>query len=183
MKNKSNDSVLNAIENIITSSKGRSPLKPGLEGLHPSNKPTVIISDSDSTFLSKQFQKLLEQNNIIHNTVPIGDHHSLGVIDRFALTLKRILSKQREITKSPNWFNSLEKVISVYNNTEHSALNNLTPNEASQKKYKDAIVKLNIDKFKVNKIKSDKAKINKEVRGTVKTHTHNYMHFDIKINC
>ena len=93
MKTKSNDSVLNAIENIITSS----------------NKPTVIISDSDSTFLSKQFQKLLEQNNIIHNTVPLGDHHSLGVIDRFALTLKRILSK-------------------------HSGLNNLTPNEAAQKK-------------------------------------------------
>ena len=139
MKNKSNDSVLNAIENIITSS----------------NKPTVIISDSDSTFLSKQFQKLLEQNNIIHNTVPIGDHHSLGVIDRFALTLKRILSKQREITKSPNWFNSLDKIISVYNNTEHSGLNNLTPNEAAQKKHKDEIVQLNIDKSKANKTQSD----------------------------
>ena len=79
MKNKSNDSVLNAIEIL----------------LHLLiNIPTVIISDSDSTFLSKQFQKLLEQNNIIHNTVPIGDRHVLGVIDRFALTLKRILSKQ-----------------------------------------------------------------------------------------
>ena len=139
MKTKSNDSVLNAIENIITSS----------------NKPTVIISDSDSTFLSKQFQKLLEQNNIIHNTVPIGDQHSLGVVDRFALTLKRILSKQREIMKSPNWVNSLDKIISIHNNTAHNALHNLTPNEAAQKKHKDEIVKLNIDKSKANKIQSD----------------------------
>ena len=48
----------------------------------------------------------------MHNTVPIGDHNSLGVIARFALTLKRILSKQREITKSPSWVASLDKIIS-----------------------------------------------------------------------
>ena len=45
--------------------------------------------------------------------VPIGDHHTLGVIDRFALTLKRILTKQREITKSANWINTFDKVIAI----------------------------------------------------------------------
>ena len=72
MKTKSNDSVLNAIENII----------------HSSNKPIMIISNSDSTFLSKKIEQFFDNNNIIHNVVPIGDHHSLGIIDRFALTLK-----------------------------------------------------------------------------------------------
>ena len=139
LKNKNNDSVISAFENIITSS----------------NKPTVIISDSDSTFLSKKFQQLLEQYDIIHNTVPVGDHNSLGVIDRFALTLKRILSKQREITKSANWVDSIDKIISIYNNTEHSALNNLSPNQAGQTKYKQEIQKLNIDKAQSNKIQSD----------------------------
>ena len=139
LKNKNNDSVISAFENIITSS----------------TKPTVIISDSDSTFLSKKFQQLLEQYDIIHNTVPVGDHNSLGVIDRFALTLKRILSKQREITKSANWVDSIDKIISIYKNTEHSALNNLSPNQAGQTKYKQEIQKLNIDKAQSNKIQSD----------------------------
>ena len=114
----------------------------------------MIISDSDSTFLSKRFEKLLEDNNIIHN-VPVGDHHTLGVIDRFALTLKRILSKQREITKSANWVDALVRVIITYNKTDHRALNALTPNEAGQEKYKQEITKLNIDKAQSNKIQSD----------------------------
>ena len=139
LKNKSNDSVISAFENIITSS----------------NKPTVIISDSDSTFLSKKFQQLLEQYDIIHNTVPVGDHNSLGVIDRFVLTLKRILSKQREITKSADWIDSLDKIISIYNNTMHSGLNTVSPNQAGQKKHKDEILKLNMDKAQSNKIESD----------------------------
>ena len=140
MKNKNIDSVISAFEDILNRSK---PL------------PTMIISDSDSTFLSKRFEKLLEDNNIIHNVVPVGDHHTLGVIDRFALTLKRILSKQREITKSANWVDDLDRVISTYNKTDHRALNDLTPNEAGQEKYKQEITKLNIDKAQSNKIQSD----------------------------
>ena len=42
IKNKDNTNVLNAIENTMTSS----------------NKPTVLISDSDSIILSNQFQQL-----------------------------------------------------------------------------------------------------------------------------
>ena len=87
--------------------------------------------------------------------MPVGDHHSLGIIDRFALTLKRILTKQREINKSSNWIDTLDKVIKIYNNTEHRSLNDLSPNEASQKINKMTIVKLNIDKSKSNKIESD----------------------------
>ena len=70
---KNNNNVLNAIESIISKS----------------NKPILIISDSDSTFLSKKIEEFFDSNNIIHNVVPIDDHHSLGIIDRFALTLKK----------------------------------------------------------------------------------------------
>jgi len=138
MKSKTLDSVLDAFTDIIKD-----------------KRPIMIISDSDSTFLSKRFEQLLEQNDIIHNVVPIGDHHSLGVIDRFALTLKRILTKQREISKSANWVDSLDKVISIYNKTDHRALDNLTPNQAGQEKHKQEIIQLNFDKCKSNKIESD----------------------------
>ena len=147
MKNKDNNNVLNAIE---AKSMRATP-----SWLHPSNKPIMIISDSDSTFLSRKIEEFFDNNNIIHNVVPVGDHHSLGIIDRFALTLKRILTKQREINKSSNWIDTIDKVIRIYNNTEHRSLNDLSPNEASQKINKKTIVKLNIDKSKSNKIESD----------------------------
>ena len=54
--------------------------------------------------------------------VPVGDHHTLGVIDRFVFSLKRILTKQREITKSANWINTFDKVIGIYNKSDHRSL-------------------------------------------------------------
>jgi hypothetical protein len=125
--------------------------------------PTMIITDSDSSFLGRKFQKMLKDEDIIHNTVPIGDHASLGIIDRFALTLKRILTKRRQIYDSANWKESLNKVIANYNNTEHKGINNLIPNEASMKTNKDTLYKVNLEKSKSNIIESD-LKIGDKVR-------------------
>ena len=50
--------------------------------------PESIMSDSDSTFTSNNFKALMKKKNINHETVPIGDHASLGIIDIFARTLK-----------------------------------------------------------------------------------------------
>ena len=138
MKNKTLDTVLNALKSIIIN-----------------QKPIMIISDSYSTFTSSHFEELLDKKNIIHNVVPVGDHHTLGVIDRFALTLKRILTKQREITKSANWINTFDKVIAIYNKSGHRSLNGLSPNQAAQDKYKQQIINLNIEKSQSNKITSD----------------------------
>ena len=112
----------------------------------------MIISDSDSTFTSPHFEELLNKNNIIHNIVPVGDHHTLGVIDRFALTLKRILTKQREITKSANWINTFDRVISIYNKSGHRSLNGLSPHQAAEDKYKQQIINLNIKKSQSNNL-------------------------------
>ena len=61
---------------------------------------SVIVSDSDSAFLggndqgeTRDFQKVLTDNNCIHDTVPIGDHNALAIVDRWARTLKTILTK------------------------------------------------------------------------------------------
>ena len=58
---------------------------------------SVIVSDSDSAFLGgkdqgegRDFQKVLDDNDCIHDTVPIGDHNALAIVDRWARTLKRI---------------------------------------------------------------------------------------------
>ena len=74
LKKKDNEDVIEALQKILKT-----------------NQPQKIISDSDSVFTSRDFQKLMDDYNIIHETVPINDHESLGIVDRFARTLKQRL--------------------------------------------------------------------------------------------
>ena len=58
------------------------------------------MSDLDSSFLGgsnqgdeKDFNKVMDDNDSILEPVKNQDHHALGIIDRFAHTLKTILTK------------------------------------------------------------------------------------------
>jgi len=117
MKNKNTDNVIASIEDIITKDK---------------YKPSLITSDTDKAFISNATQQLFKKYDIIHNTVIArDDHRSLGIIDRFALTLKIILSKLFLINKNTKWIDDIATIIERYNNTPHSSLDELTPNEAT----------------------------------------------------
>ena len=108
--------------------------------------PYIITSDSDTTFKSKEIQKLFSQNKIVHNTVPIGDHHSLGIIDRFARTLKTVLHKRFIKYNSLNWVDSLPKIVENYNNSPHSSIDDIKPNEASEPENIARIIDINLKK-------------------------------------
>lgn len=112
LKSKSSADVIEAIENIFKS-----------------EQPLLIVSDSERSFLSEPFQMLLREYNIVHQTVPVGDHNTLGVIDRFAKTYRDIIQKQFIAKNSLNWITSLQRIIKIYNNTEHRTLK-MSPNEA-----------------------------------------------------
>jgi hypothetical protein len=76
----------------------------------------------DKTFVSEKIQTLLEDNNIHHDVIIAGDDHNiLGIIDRFALTLKNIFSKIFIRNNRPNWIDYLNIVVKLYNiqNTVH----------------------------------------------------------------
>ena len=62
--------------------------------------------------------------------VKLNDHHALGVIDVFAKNLKRVLSEEFLENKSTRWVDILPKIIEQYNSTPHTALDNITPNQA-----------------------------------------------------
>jgi hypothetical protein len=91
--------------------------------------PTILMSDNDSTFINKSFQEILEKNQIIHQPNILDDHHALGLIDRFARTLKMILTRLFLQKKSTNWINYLDEIINNYNNNGHSAIDYIAPNE------------------------------------------------------
>lgn len=143
LKNKDIDSTTKAIGDIIKKNK---------------LQPNSIMSDSDSSFLGSKFQTLLDKNNIHHDTVIIDDHHALGIIDRFARTLKTIFTRIFLRNKTKNWIDDLDNVISAYNKTPHSSLNNIAPRDASEQDNQDIIFKINQEKNKKNTHESDLSK-------------------------
>lgn len=122
---------------------------------HARAVPKIITSDSDSTFLSDEFQTFLKKLGITHNTVILNDHHALGIVDRFARTLKTILSKYYIRFNTTNWIDILQRIINNYNNTKHTGILKLSPNEAQDKENEDDLIKYNILKSQKNNIVSD----------------------------
>jgi hypothetical protein len=120
------------------------------------------MSDSDSAFRGdnrdedQNFQKILSNNNAVLEPVKLNDHHALGVIDIFAKNLKRVLSKEFLENKSTEWVSILPKIIEQYNNTPHTALDNITPNQAiSDPKKREHVMHLNIVKAQQNGFVTD----------------------------
>ena len=133
-------------------------------GIHEFNKKAlcIIMSDSDAAFKGtnrdedQNFQKVLSNNNAVLEPVTLNDHHALGVIDVFAKNLKRILSKEFLDNKSTKWVNLLPGIIEQYNNTPHSSLDDITPNQAiSDTQKRIHVLHLNILKAEGNGFTTD----------------------------
>ena len=117
--------------------------------------PENIMSDSDSTFTSHEFQKLMKEKEITHDMVPVGDHKSLGIVDRFARTLKTKLTKIFIARKDTNWIDYIDKVVEKYNNTEHSGIGDIKPNDATAPYFMHLITAINKQKSLKNGRQSD----------------------------
>ncbi len=86
----------------------------------------------------------------------MNDHHALGIIDVLAKNLKRALSKEFLENKKARWVDILPKIIEQYNNTPHTALDNITPNQAmSDPKKREHVMHLNMLKAHDNALVTD----------------------------
>ena len=155
MKKKDNKNVQDSFKQFLSDSK--------------INKytPTILMSDNDSTFINKSFHEILEKNQIIHQPNILDDHHALGLIDRFARTLKMILTRLFLQTKSTNWIDYIEQIIKNYNNNGHSAIDYIAPNEAFLEKNFEKIYNINYEKSLFNIAITD-IDVNDKVRIKIK---------------
>jgi hypothetical protein len=153
MKSKSLSDTTPAIKKFFSTS-----------GLHEFNSKALVIimSDSDSAFKGgnrsedQNFQKILSDNNAVLEPVKLNDHSALGVIDNFTKNLKRVLSKEFLENKSTEWVSILPRIIEQYNNTPHTSLDNITPNQAiSDPKKRMHVMHLNIQKAQQNGFVTD----------------------------
>lgn len=124
-------------------------------------KPKLIMSDSDSSFLGKKFKSMLESKNIRLDPVVVDNHRALGVIDRFARTLKTRLTKVFIGKGDTNWVDYLDTIMPQYNNSKHRGILNYTPNEIlMDKKIQDIIREYNYQKSSENQTLSSKTDLN-----------------------
>lgn len=137
--------------------------------------PEIIVSDNDSSFMGKQFQNLINHHNIIHEPNKIGDHHALGIIDRFARTLKTIINTLFIKNKNTNWIDSLDRVVRQYNKTPNHGINNYSPDSVNSDEDKQSeIMHLNLFKLQKNDTVSDLQpgdKVRTRVSGTFRKGT------------
>jgi len=151
MKKKDNDNVQESFKKFLQ--------QIGIQN----NTPTILMSDNDSTFINKSFQEILEKNKIIHQPNIIDDHHALGLIDRFARTIKTIFTRLFVQTKSDNWIDHIDEIVGNYNNNGHTAIDNIKPNDAFLKKNLQKIYNINYEKSLFNISVSD-IDVNDKVR-------------------
>jgi len=107
LKTKNALTVTNAMQNILTE-------------INP--KPEIIMSDQGSEFISLSFGNLMKENNITHELRPVGDHKSLGVIDRFVRTLRELINKYLTSRKTNKYIDVLKDLVYNYNNSYHSGI-------------------------------------------------------------
>jgi hypothetical protein len=93
-------------------------------------KINKLTSDLGSEFISKEFEKLDTEHNIIHYFPDAGDKTSVGKIERFNKTIRGRITKHQKANKTLNWIDVLDELVKNYNNTVHSSID-LAPNEVN----------------------------------------------------
>lgn len=92
---------------------------------------TQIDSDSEPAFKSRSFTQYCSDNKIQQHYSQIGDHASLGIVDRFCRTLRGYIAKYQTAHQTQRYIDVLPALLQNYNSTIHSTLKE-TPERAIQ---------------------------------------------------
>lgn len=150
MKNKTTEVTKNAFEKIVNKAK-----------------PKVVFHDEGGEFKG-QFETFVDKENIISIENKFGNHNALGIIDRFSKTLKTMIAKYMTAKGTPKWVDALPKMLKIYNDTPHSGIKNIRPDNADSGESLVKISTLNFEKQTENnqkiKAKVDKLRVGDKVR-------------------
>jgi hypothetical protein len=123
--------------------------------------PYIFYSDSGNEFKGV-FKKYLHEMDILDIQAQVGDHFSLGIVDRFSKTLKNMIAKYMTAKKTTKYIDNIQNFMNIYNNTPHRSLNNIKPNMVTESKDNMLVVtSINVAKQEYNKslYKKEKEKI------------------------
>ena len=92
---------------------------------------------SDEQFGAKAFVDFNEARGIfVHHDVAANDHiiggDKLGLVDSLVRTIRRLMKKYIAHTDNLRWIDWLPEIIETYNESPHSSLGNLSPDEVDK---------------------------------------------------
>lgn len=96
-------------------------------------KPQLSLVTDNGTEFMGVVGKRLKDLHIVHHTVEVGDHRSLGMIDSLSRFFKNAVHRHFTQTQTTNWVNYLPTLLESYNHTPHSSLKGMTPTEAESR--------------------------------------------------
>lgn len=86
------------------------------------NEIELITTDNGGEFMSNAFKRLMKEYEITHKTVEVGDHFSLGLVDRFVRTLRQKILAYWLENDTLNWIDGIDDIVREYNNTVHKTI-------------------------------------------------------------
>jgi len=107
------------------------------------HQPDIIMSDNESGFKAKSVQRLMNTQETDNIMVEPNDHKALGIIDRAIQTLKNSLYKFMKEENTTHYIKELQRIVAAYNDTPHSGIMDIAPNDADQKTNEDMIQVMN----------------------------------------
>ena len=122
LKNKTNASCVEAFREIMM--KGRTP--------------KILMSDNGSEFISRNWKRLMTEHKIEQSFAEPGDHHRMGIVERFNKTIRGVLTRYMTAYKTKRYNDVLDKLVESYNNTVHSSIGS-TPSNPDPKKIDEII--------------------------------------------
>lgn len=93
--------------------------------------PKMVQADAGGEFLGRPFQNLLKKYNILFRVA--ANKHKASVVERVQRTLKSKLYKVMAWKETEKWTDLIPLIVHSYNNTPHSALGKLAPNQVDEK--------------------------------------------------
>jgi hypothetical protein len=131
--------------------------------------PNELIADNGKEFVNKKFEKLMNDHKVFHKLVEPDYHKTLGIIDRFCRTIKEKLFKYFYDNNTTKWIDKLDNVVEICNQTPHSSLGDLSPNEVNANDITKQYVRmLNMQKIKQTKSQTITYKVGQIVRFRLK---------------
>ena len=91
--------------------------------------PAILMSDNGSEFISRSWKALLKKHEIESSYAEPGDHHRMGIVERFNKTLRGLIVKYTTAYKTKKWIDVIDKLVKNYNSSVHSSIGT-TPSKA-----------------------------------------------------
>ena len=151
LESKLAEPVLETFKKLVHKVMSKQPPNKVLKEKTKSYSIHQILSDNEGSFQSNIFEKYLEDNNMVLTMNAKKDHRVMGIFDNLARRIKTILTKTFLFNRNKKRVDIIDKIISIYNNTQNISLGGLTPSQALLPDNFNKIVKINITKMENNK--------------------------------